>query len=64
MDAEAVIPSKSNRKKITIPYDVGIYKQRSQIERCFERLKHFRRSTICYHRRTINSTASSISLLP
>lgn len=49
MDAEAVIPSKRNRK-VAIPHDDAIYKHRNQIERCFGRLKHFRR----YDRRTIH----------
>ncbi len=42
INATAVIPSKRNRK-IPIPHDAGIYKHRNQIERCFGRLKHFRR---------------------
>jgi transposase len=55
MDAEAVIPSKRNRK-IAIPHDVGIYRHRNQIERCFGRLKHFRRFATRYDRRTIHFT--------
>jgi transposase len=42
MGAKAVIPSNPTRK-IIIPYDVEAYKQRNRIERCFNRLKHFRR---------------------
>lgn len=42
MDAQAVIPSKRNRK-VFIPHDTELYKQRNRIERCFGRLKHFRR---------------------
>ena len=55
MNAEAVIPSKRNRK-IVIPHDTAIYKHRNQIERCFGRLKHFRRFATRYDRRTIHFT--------
>lgn len=55
MKAEAVIPSKRNRK-IFIPHDTAIYKHRNQIERCFGRLKHFRRFATRYDRRTIHFT--------
>jgi putative transposase len=55
MHAEAVSPSKRNRK-VVIPHDTGIYKHRNQIERCFSRLKHFRRFAIRYNRRIIHST--------
>ena len=55
MNAEAVIPSKRNRK-LAIPHDAGIYKHRNQIERCFGRLKHFRRLATRYDRRTIHFT--------
>ncbi len=55
MNATAVIPSKRNRK-VAIPHDVGIYKHRNQIERCFSRLKHFRRFATRYHRRTVHFT--------
>jgi putative transposase len=55
MKAEAVIPSKRNRKKF-IPHDTELYKQRNQIERCFARLKHFRRFATRYDRRTIHFT--------
>jgi putative transposase len=34
--------------------DDAIYKHRNQIERCFGRLKHFRRFATCYDRRTIH----------
>ena len=40
--AEAVIPSKRNRK-LAIPPDLSIYTHYNQIERCFSRLTHFRR---------------------
>lgn len=55
MKAEAVIPSKRNRK-VFIPHDTAIYKHRNQIERCFGRLKHFRRFATRYDRRTVHFT--------
>jgi putative transposase len=55
MNAKAVIPSKRNRK-VPIPHDAGIYKHRNQIERCFSRLKHFRRFATRYDRRTTHFT--------
>lgn len=51
MKAQAVIPSKRNRK-VFIPHDTAIYKHRNRIERCFGRLKHFRRFATRYDRRT------------
>jgi transposase len=53
--AEAVIPSNRTRK-IAIPHDASAYKQRNRIERCFNRLKHFRRFATRYERRTIHFT--------
>ena len=38
MEAQAVIPSKRNRK-VFIPHDTELYKQRNRIERMFGRLK-------------------------
>ncbi|MBD8548720.1 IS5 family transposase, partial [Sphingomonas sp. CFBP 8760] len=55
MKAKAVIPSKRNRK-VVIPHDAGIYRHRNQIERCFGRLKHFRRFATRYDRRTAHFT--------
>jgi transposase len=52
MQAEAVIPSNRSRKLI-IPHDIAVYKHRNRIERCFNRLKHFRRFATRYDRRTI-----------
>jgi transposase len=49
MEAEAVIPSKRNRK-FFIPHDEAVYKHRNQIERCFGRMKHFRRFATRYER--------------
>ena len=53
MEAQAVIPSKRNRK-VFIPHDTELYKQRNRIERCFGSLKHFRRFATRYDRRTIH----------
>lgn len=53
MGAEAVIPSNRTRK-IIIPHDTNIYKQRNRIERCFAKLKHFRRFATRYDRRVQN----------
>jgi transposase len=53
MEAEAVIPSNRCRKVI-IPHDALTYKHHNQIERCFSRLKHFRRFATRYDRRTIH----------
>jgi len=48
--AEAVIPSNRTRKVI-IPHDATIYRHRNRIERCFNKLKHFRRFATRYDRR-------------
>ena len=48
--AEAVIPSTRSRK-IAIPHDPVLYKLRNRIERCFNKLKYFRRFATRYHRR-------------
>lgn len=53
MKAIAVIPSNRSRKVI-IPHDATIYRMRNRIERCFNRLKHFRRFATRYDRRTIH----------
>ena len=50
MKAEAVIPSNRSRK-IIIPHDTEAYRHRNRIERCFNRLKHFRRFATRYERR-------------
>jgi transposase len=55
MGAEAVIPSNRCRK-VAIPHDTASYKQRNRIERCFNKLKHFRRFATRYDRRTIHFT--------
>ena len=54
MKAQAVIPSKRNRK-LFIPHDTKLYKARNRIERCFfNQLKHFRRFATRHDRRTIH----------
>ncbi len=50
MGAKAVIPCNPTRK-VAIPYDFDIYKARNRIERCFNKLKHFRRIATRYDRR-------------
>lgn len=50
---EVVIPSNRSRK-IAIPHHAGIYRLRNRIERCFNRLKHFRRFATRYDRRKIH----------
>lgn len=54
--AEAVIPSNRTRK-IIIPHDQAIYRQRNRIERCFNKLKHFRRFATRYDRRALHFLA-------
>ena len=51
MDADAVIPS-TRPRKVPIPHDAAIYRLRNRIERCFNRLKHFRRFATGDDRRT------------
>lgn len=53
MNAEAVIPLKRNRK-VFIPHDQALSKDRNRIERCFNHLKHFCRFATRYDRRTIH----------
>ena len=45
--AQVVIPPKANRLRQR-PYDKELYKQRNRIERCFSRLKQFRRLATRY----------------
>jgi transposase len=54
--AEAVIPSNRSRK-VSIPHDQAIYRHRNRIERCFNKLKHFRRFATRYDRRAIHFLA-------
>jgi transposase len=50
--AIAVIPPRSNRKHPRA-YDLEVYKPRNHIERCFNRLKHFRRIATRYDRKAM-----------
>lgn len=52
----AVIPSNRSRK-ILIPHDTAAYKTRNRIERCFNKLKHFRRIATRYDRRAAHFLA-------
>jgi putative transposase len=52
MGAKAVIPSKCNRKQQR-EYDKDLYKKRNRIERCYSRLKQFRRLATCYDKNRI-----------
>jgi transposase len=51
--AVAVIPSTRSRST-PIPHDRVIYRYRNRIERCFNRLKNFRRFATRYDRRAIH----------
>jgi len=50
--ASAVIPCNPTRKT-HIAHDKLIYKARNRIERCFNKLKHFRRIATRYDRRAL-----------
>ena len=54
--AEAVIPSTRSRKP-PIPHDPILYRLRNRIERCFNKLKHFRRFATRYDRLARNYLA-------
>jgi len=51
--AKAVIPSRCNRR-IQRDYDKTIYKQRNCIERCFAKLKQFRRFATRYEKNKVS----------
>ena len=53
LGAEAVIPSNRTRK-VLIAHDIETYRARNCIERCFSKLKHFRRFATRYDRRTVH----------
>ena len=74
MGAKAVIPPKRNRK-IQREYDQQLYKQRNRIERCFSKLKCFRRfatryeksktaSKPCLHSPALGCTSGYMSIRP
>ena len=56
MGAEIVIPSTRSRKH-PIPYDETTYRLRNRVERCFNKLKHFRRISTRYDRRAVHFLA-------
>ena len=56
MGAVAVVPSKSNRKRQRT-HDKELYRKRNGIERCFSRLKHFRRFATRYEKLKQNFNA-------
>lgn len=56
LDIEAVIPSIA-RRKLLIPYDRDVYRQRNLIERMFARLKDFRRIATRYDKLARNFLA-------
>jgi transposase len=53
LGAKAVIPSNRSRK-VLIAHDPEAYRARNCIERCFSKLKHFRRFATRYDRRTVH----------
>lgn len=52
MNAEPVIPCNPTRKQL-IPYDFQAYKVRNTVERCFNKLKHFRRIATRFDRNAV-----------
>jgi transposase len=60
MGGKPVIPSKRNRS-VQRTYDHDLYKLRNRIERCFNRLKQFRRFATRYCK-TLHAFASFVSL--
>ena len=54
--ATAVIPPKANRKAPRF-YNKTLYKQRNCIERCFSKLKHFRRLATHFEKNKTNFEA-------
>jgi transposase len=53
LGAKPVIPTNPTRKH-PFAHDPAIYKLRNRIERCFNKLKHFRRFATRYDRRAIH----------
>lgn len=52
----AIIPSNRSRKTL-IAHDAHLYKTRNRIERCFNKLKHFRRFATRYDRQAVHFLA-------
>jgi transposase len=53
LGGQPVIPSNPTRK-LPFEHDRAIYKLRNRIERCFNKLKHFRRFATRYDRRALH----------
>ena len=53
LGAKPVIPSNPTRKHPFF-HDAAVYKLRNRIERCFNKLKHFRRFATRYDRRALH----------
>jgi transposase len=53
LDAQAVIPSNRTRK-VLIAHDIEAYRAWNRIERCFSKLRHFRRFATRYDRRAVH----------
>ncbi len=53
LGTEAVIPRNPTRRR-TIPYDFEAYKFTNTVERCFNKLKHFRRIATRFDRRAVH----------
>jgi len=53
---KAVIPSKLSRTR-RFRHDKALYRERNRIERCFNKLKHFRRLATRYDRRACHFLA-------
>lgn len=56
LGAEAVIPSRSNRKEPR-EHDAELYKDRNKVERFFGRIKHYRRVATRYEKTARNYLA-------
>ena len=54
--AAAIIPSTRSRRT-PIPHDPVLYRMRNRIERCFNKLKHFRRFATRYDRLAVHYAA-------
>ena len=52
LNMQVVIPAKRNRK-VPIEHDATLYRERNRIERCFNKLKHFRRIATRFDRRDV-----------
>ena len=53
---EVIIPSNRTRK-VLIPHNRAAYKERNRIERCFNKLKHFRRIATRYDKTALSFMA-------